>query len=109
MILTFDSQILDSSTLHHHCFNFQIIIHFKKFDLLTHPVCELFLHLKWLRARRLYWATIVLYMVYSALVVAYVMLNYGQLGWYFDPEEGYDCQGGGEKEENNGTVAATNL
>ena len=39
-------------------------------------------------------------MVYSVLVFAYVVLNYGQLGWYFDPDEGYDCAGAAKDAEN---------
>ena len=69
------------------------IIHFKRFELLTHPVCELFLHMKWLKARWLYWIVIGLYLVYSLLVLSYAILNYGQIGWYYDIEKGYNCTG----------------
>lgn len=70
----------------------KIIIHYKKFNLLTHPVCELFLHLKWLKARWLFWIVMILYLLYCVLVICYATFNYGQLGWYFNPTNGNVCQ-----------------
>ncbi len=70
----------------------RVIIKLKKFDLLTHPLCELLLYLKWLRARWLYWAVMTLSLVYCLLVVAYVLLNYGQLGWYVNRSTGLGCE-----------------
>ena len=55
----------------------KIIIHYKKYELLTHPTCELFLHLKWLRAKRLHWIVIWLYLSFCLLALAYALLNYG--------------------------------
>lgn len=57
----------------------RIIAHHKRFELLTHPLCELFLHLKWLQSRSLYWIVILLNLVFTLLTLAYVMLNYGKL------------------------------
>ena len=71
----------------------KVIIHFKKFELLTHPICELFLHLKWLRARWFYWIVICLYLIFALLVVAYALLIYGEIGWYINPE-GNHCGNG---------------
>lgn len=57
----------------------RIIAHHKRFELLTHPLCELFLHLKWLQSRSLYWIVILLNLVFTLMTLAYVMLNYGKL------------------------------
>ena len=54
----------------------RIIIHHKKFELLTHPLCELFLHLKWLRSRCLYWIVIIFNFIFTFLTITYVMLSY---------------------------------
>jgi hypothetical protein len=61
----------------------RIITHYKKYELLTHPLCELFLHLKWLRARSLYWIVILLNLVTTFLTIAYVLLSYGNMVGYF--------------------------
>ena len=69
----------------------RIIIHHKKFELLTHPLCELFLHLKLLRSRSLYWIVIILNFVFTFLTIIYVIWMYGNIGktnytsdvWYF--------------------------
>ena len=58
----------------------RIIIHHKKFELLTHPLCELFLHLKWLRSRSLYWIVIMLNFIFTFMTITYVILSYGNLG-----------------------------
>ncbi|TRY70665.1 hypothetical protein TCAL_09681 [Tigriopus californicus] len=72
----------------------KIIIHYKKFELLTHPVCEMFLHLKWLRARWLYWIVVVVYLFFSLVVIAYALLLYGEIGWYLNPDDGNHCTNG---------------
>lgn len=43
----------------------KIIVHFKKFDLLRHPICELFLHLKSKRARWIHWIVLFIYLTYE--------------------------------------------
>ena len=58
----------------------RIIIHHKKFELLTHPLCELFLHLKLLRSRSLYWIVIILNFVFTFLTIIYVIWMYGNIG-----------------------------
>ena len=58
----------------------RIIIHHKKFDLLTHPLCELFLHLKWLRSRFIYWFVMLINFLFTAMAIIYVILRYGQVG-----------------------------
>ena len=71
------------------------IVHYKRFDLLTHPVCELFLHLKWLRAKGLYWFMIILYLFFTLQILTYSIFNYGELGQYFTtpmrPEPNNTC------------------
>ena len=62
----------------------RVIIHFKKFELLTHPICELFLHLKWLRARYLYWISNVLNILFTILAIIYVLLSYGNMDKYIN-------------------------
>ena len=53
------------------------IIHFKKYELLTHPVCELFLHLKARRARNFYWMNNFLSFLFTILAAIYVFASYG--------------------------------
>ncbi len=69
-------------------------MHFKKFELLTHPVCEMFLHMKWVRARWIYYTVMVLSLMQALFVLSYGMLNYGQLGWYVNATSGYGCEYG---------------
>ena len=57
----------------------RIIIHHQKFELLTHPLCELFLYLKWLRSRMLYLFVIFLNGVFTVLTIVYVTVSYGNL------------------------------
>ena len=57
----------------------RIIIHHQKFELLTHPLCELFLYLKWLRSRMLYLFVIFLNGVFTLLTIVYVTVSYGNL------------------------------
>ena len=63
----------------------RILIDGGRFDLLMHPVCELFLHLKSHRARKIYWLIIASYFLETATVIAYVLMCYGEIGDYFDP------------------------
>ena len=53
------------------------IIHYKKYELLTHPVCELFLHLKARRARNFYWMNNFLSFLFTILAAIYVFASYG--------------------------------
>ena len=78
---------------------FRIIIQYKKFELLTHPLCELFLHLKWLRARSLYWIVISLNVIFTLLTIVYVLLSYGNMVNYFKevPANETLCFDGDEK------------
>ena len=62
----------------------RIIIHFQKFELLTHPLCELFLHLKWLQSRSIYWIMMALNFVFTLMTLAYVLLRYGNTSSIFD-------------------------
>ena len=64
----------------------RIIIHHKKFDLLTHPLCELFLHLKWLRSRFIYWFVILFNFLFTSMAIIYVILSYGQVGFGDEPK-----------------------
>uniref|UniRef100_A0A0K2T880 Uncharacterized protein n=1 Tax=Lepeophtheirus salmonis TaxID=72036 RepID=A0A0K2T880_LEPSM len=72
----------------------KIIIHYKRFELLTHPVCELFLHLNWLRARFIYGLVILLYFTFTIVTFSYTLLSYGQVAQYIDDK----C---GETKDNN--------
>ena len=54
------------------------IIHYKRFELLTHPLCELFLHLKWKRAHGLYYLVKVLHIFFTLLIMAYVLIFHGE-------------------------------
>lgn len=65
----------------------RVIIHFKRFELLTHPICEMFLHLKNLRARYFYWLANILNIVYTLMTILYVLLSYGNISGYFK----HDC------------------
>jgi hypothetical protein len=64
----------------------KIIIHCGRFDLLTHPVCELFLHLKSYRARGIYWVVLLFALADSLMVITYVVLCYGEVGVYFEDD-----------------------
>ena len=61
----------------------KVIIHFKEYELLTHPVCELFLHLKFQRARYFYWFSNVLNALFTIVAIFYVLLSYGNIQVYF--------------------------
>ena len=65
----------------------RVIIHFKRFELLTHPICEMFLHLKNLRARYFYWLANILNIIYTLMTIFYVLLSYGNISGYFK----HDC------------------
>ena len=67
----------------------KIIISFGRYELLTHPVCELFLHLKWLKARWLQGVVILIYLYFTLVALAHTVLRYGQIGNYFP---NYHCQ-----------------
>ncbi len=54
----------------------------------------MFLHMKWVRARWIYYTVMVLSLIQSLLVIGYGMLNYGQLGWYVNVTSGYGCEWG---------------
>ena len=60
------------------------MIHYRRFDLLTHPVCELFLHLKLLRGRWLYWFMMCLHLVFTILVMAWSLISYGEIGQFLN-------------------------
>ncbi len=66
----------------------QIIVHYKKFDLLTHPLCELFLHLKWLRGRWISWIAMIQSLIFTTLVTALALLQYGQMDYLLGK---YNC------------------
>ena len=71
----------------------RVIIHFKRFELLTHPICEMFLHLKNLRARYFYWLANILNIIYTLMTIFYVLLSYGNISGYFKhdcPDPTYD-------------------
>ena len=61
----------------------KVIIHYKEYELLTHPVCELFLHLKFQRARYFYWFSNVLNALFTIVAIFYVLLSYGNIQVYF--------------------------
>lgn len=54
----------------------------------------MFLHMKWVRARWIYYTVMVLSLIQSLLVLSYGMLNYGQLGWYINATDGFACEEG---------------
>ena len=58
------------------------IIHYKKYELLKHPLCELFLHLKWKRAHGLYYLVKVIHIIFTLLVVFYTLVYHGELKYY---------------------------
>ena len=62
----------------------RILIDSGRFDLLMHPVCELFLHLKSHRARKIYWLIIASCLLDTMTVITYVLLCYGEVGDYFE-------------------------
>ena len=58
------------------------IIHYKKYDLLKHPLCEMFLHLKWKRAHGLYYLVKLIHIFFTLLVVFYTLVYHGELKEY---------------------------
>ncbi len=70
----------------------KILINCGRFDLLTHPVCELFLHLKSYKARKIYWLAIAFTFIDAVTVISYVLLSYGEVGDYFQ-EVANPCDG----------------
>ena len=63
------------------------IIHYEKFELLKHPLCDLFLHLKWKRAHVLYYVVKAIHILFTILVVCYSLVYHGELG--HQPGENY--------------------
>ena len=55
------------------------MVHYQKFDLLTHPLCELFLHLKWLKGRWISWTSTALNLIFTILVTCLALVQYGQM------------------------------
>ena len=55
------------------------IIHYKKYEMLKHPLCELFLHLKWKRAHVLYYVVKIIHIIFTLLVVLYTLVYHGEL------------------------------
>ena len=60
------------------------IIHYKKFELLKHPLCDLFLHLKWKRAHVLYYVVKAIHILFTLLVICYTLVYHGELGHQTD-------------------------
>ena len=50
--------------------------------MLKHPLCELFLHLKWQRAHVLYYVVKIIHIIFTLLVVFYTLVYHGELKFH---------------------------
>ncbi|XP_066947052.1 transient receptor potential channel pyrexia-like [Macrobrachium rosenbergii] len=50
--------------------NLQTFVHQSHAKLLTHPLCEIFLHLKWMKVRKIFLIEVIFYLLYAVLTTA---------------------------------------
>lgn len=72
--ITFDYKLIHSYNSREMLF-LHNIVKANKIDLLKHPICESFLHLKWLKVRKYFYSYLALYLVFLLILNLMILFD----------------------------------